>query len=176
MLWTMNADGGSQRQLTRPRGSLDAYDTFAWSPDGAYIAATGFSGRESQIYLINVARPDSPVAVTSEPGSAFDPTWSPDGRYIAYVTREGKRFAIRALEVDAGEPPITLLQIDTGRSPRWDPSGGAIAFLSMSGGDFELFMQAVGTDPDGHIVPVGRPAQLTSRFGIDATSGLSWAP
>jgi TolB protein len=175
MLWLMNANGANQRQLTRPRGSLDTYDRFAWSPDGSQIAITGYSGTQSQIYVLSVARPDAPRAITSEAGSAFDPAWSPDGRYIAYAARDGRRYAIKLVDMEAGDPPTTLVTGDMARSPRWAPWGGSLAYLAMAGSDFEIFVVNVTPDGDGHI-SAGRPSQITNRFGVEATSGLSWAP
>jgi len=175
MLWLMRTDGGNQRQLTRPRGSLDAYDSFVWSPDGNQIAATGFSGTQSQIYVINVARPDNPRTLTSEAGSAYDPSWSPDGRFIAYAAKEGSRYSIKVIDSEGNDPATVLLQTDMARSPRWSPSGSAIAYLARGGPSFELFTVNIGFDNDGHPI-AGRPNQLTTRFGVDATSGLSWAP
>jgi len=175
MIWTMRADGSNQRQLTRPRGLLDSWDTFSWSPDGTQLVATGFTGATSQIYLINVARPEAPRALTSEPGGAFDPTWSPDGASIAYATRDGRRYSVRMVSTESSEPPITLLQADMARAPRWAPSGSALAYLALAGSEFEVFVVNLTFDPEGHIF-AGRPSQVTNRLGVDATSGLSWIP
>jgi TolB protein len=175
MLWIMSSSGTNQRQLTRPRGALDTYDRFAWSPDGSQIAITGFASGRSQIYLVSLSRPDVPRAITSEPGGAFDPAWSPDGRYLAFAAREGRRVAIRVVDIEAGDPPSTLVNADMARSPRWAPWGGAIAYIGLAGSDFELFVANLTNDGEGHL-SAGRPSQITNRFGLDATSGLSWTP
>ncbi|HZT08748.1 MAG TPA: hypothetical protein VFC51_17120 [Chloroflexota bacterium] len=175
MLWVMRPDGTGARQVTRPRAGLDAFDTYTWSPDGSEIAITGFSGTSSQIYTINVSRADVPVAITNEAGGAFDPTWSPDGRHIAYMARDGKRDALRVIDATGEEEPATLAIMDVARSPRWSPNGGSLAYLSLAGAEFELFVMDVSQDADGKLV-AGRSTQMTGRFGVDATSGLSWIP
>ena len=43
----------------------------------------------------------------------------------------------------------------------------------LQGREFELFTVDLNTDRDGHTV-ASRPNQITSQFGVDSTSGLSW--
>lgn len=175
MLWAMRPDGSGARQMTFPRRGFDAVDTFSWSPDGSQIAATVFSGALSQIHLIDVARPQPSRALTSEAGGALDPAWSPDGTHIGYVAREGRSTVIKLLETGAQNPPRTFIQTESARSPRWSPTGTALAYLALAGNDFEVFVANLSPDREGRLM-AGRPSQLTTRFGADATSGLSWAP
>src|SRR4051794_37986413 len=49
MLWVMNADGSSKRQIVTTDFGLDAVETPAWSPDGNTILFTGFRQGTSQI-------------------------------------------------------------------------------------------------------------------------------
>jgi Tol biopolymer transport system component len=173
MLWTMRADGGGPRALLQPRGSFDAVDTFSWSPDGSRIAATRFDNNTSQLWVLDVAAPTRGRAITSEPGGAFDPSWSPDGSQIAYVAREGRRTVIKVIDAQGG-PSTTVVQTDLARSPEWSPSGTALAYIALQGRDFEVFAVDL-TERDGRLT-ASRPNQLTSQFGVDATSGLSWGP
>lgn len=175
MLWAMRPDGSNARQMTFPRRSFDAVDAFTWSPDGSQIAATVFSGALSQIHLIDVARPQSSRAVTSETGGALDPAWSPDGVHLAYVAREGRSTVIKLLEASGQNPPRVFIQTESARSPRWSPTGTALAYLALAGTDFEVFVANLSVDREGRLT-AGRPTQLTNRFGADATSGLAWAP
>jgi TolB protein len=174
MLWTMRPDGSNPRALVQPRGALDAVDTFAWSPDGAHIAATRFDNSGSQIQVIEIAAPARSRTITSEPGGAFDPSWSPDGSQIVYAARDGRRTVIKVVDAQGG-PPTPVVQTDLGRSPEWSPSGTALAYLALVGREFELFAVDLTTDRDGHLT-ASRPNQLTSQFGVDSTSGLSWGP
>jgi TolB protein len=173
MIWIMRPDGSAQRQLTQVRRGMDASDTFSWSPDGTQIAVTGFAGPTSQIHLIDLARPTTSRIITNEPGGAFDPAWSPDGSLIAYAAREGRNTLIRVMDAASAGPPTTLIQGEWARSPRWSPSGTALAYIAMAGSDFELFVADITVDREGRL-GTRRPAQITNRFGVEATSGLSW--
>jgi TolB protein len=129
----------------------------------------------SQIHVVELAAPARSRAITNEPGGAFDPTWSPDGAFIAYAARDGRRVVIRVIDAQAAGPPTTLVQTDMGRAPRWSPSGAALAYVALVGRQFEVLTVEVNTDQDGALV-ASRPSQITSQFGVDATSGLAWAP
>lgn len=174
-LWLMNGNGTGARQVVPARTTSDAVDSFAWSPDGTRVAATRFTAATSQIDLIDVGQRGAARAITSEPEGAFDPTWSPDGRYIAYAAREGKRVRIKVMEPDGNGQPYTLVYTELGRFPRWSPFGSALAYIQLAGAEFELFVVDVSEDSEGQL-GAGRPTQLTRQFGVDATSGLSWAP
>lgn len=176
MLWLMRPDGSNRRQLTRPTSGADIIDSFTWSPDGSRIAATRFGAQVSQVHVVEIARPATSRALTSEPGGAFDPAWSPDGRYIAYAARDGRRSTIQVIDVEGANPPAALVQTELGRSPRWSPAGNQLAYVALAGREFELFLVDIASDAEGRLSVAGRPTQLTSQFGVDATSGLSWAP
>jgi len=172
MLWIMRADGVGARALTSPRNGFDAIDTFAWSPDATRIAATRFDNASSQIQVVDVVAPTRARTITNEPGGAFDPSWSPDGSQIVYAAREGRKTVIKIIDAQGGQSS-TLVQTDLGRNPEWSPSGTAIAYIALQGREFELFTVDLTTDRDGHTV-ASRPNQITSQFGVDSTSGLSW--
>jgi TolB protein len=174
MLWTMRPDGSNPRALVQPRNGFDAVDKFAWAPDSARIAATRFDNATSQIQVIELAAPARARTITNEPGGAFDPSWSPDGSQIVYAAREGRRTVIKVIDAQGGSP-ATIVQTDLGRNPEWSPSGTALAYMALQGRDFELFAVDLTTDRDGRLT-ASRPNQLTSQFGVDATSGLSWGP
>lgn len=174
MLWMMRADGTGPRQVTFVRNGADAIDSFAWSPDGSQIAATRFNPADSQISIIDLGPPATSRPVTAESGGAFDPSWSPDGRYLAYMARNGTRSVISVLDLQSG---ITtpLLETDMARSPQWAPTGTALGYLSLTGKNFEIFTLDLRWNADGSI-QAGRTTQLTSDFGADGASGLSWVP
>ncbi|KZC21322.1 MULTISPECIES: alpha/beta hydrolase family protein [Rhodanobacter] len=116
-VWTMPADGGEARQVTRlPAG----VEEFALSPDGRQLAVIAFDperpagtskpknpppivtdrfqfkdddsgwlgARHKHLYLVDLA---SGAAAELTPGMHDEqlPVWSPDSRQIAYVTRRG---------------------------------------------------------------------------------------
>jgi TolB protein len=173
MLWTIRPDGSGARQLMNIRSGLSALDSLSWSPDGSKIAVTGFRDRVGQIYVVDLARPANPRALTAEPGGAFDPAWSPDGEYIAYVAREGRTTVIRLIEAEGQGTGTTIIQGEFPRSPRWSPYGSELAYIALAGSEFELFVAPIGLTAEGAHA-AGRAVQLTRQFGVDSTSAISW--
>jgi Tol biopolymer transport system component len=84
-IWTMDADGRNQRQLTHPRLVLPAGSGGTipgpWSPDGTRIAysAGQFQGRE--VWVMN-ADGTSRRRVTHWPGADGPVAWLPNGRIV----------------------------------------------------------------------------------------------
>jgi len=78
-IWTMNADGSDQTQLTQA-----SEPDFApvWSPNGRMIAF--LRGTPPQLYVMNV---DGSGQRQLAPSSAWelDPDWSPDGKRISFA-------------------------------------------------------------------------------------------
>lgn len=84
-IWTMNADGTDERQLTTPVGEASDVSP-AWSPGGTMIAYTHSSGGfAADVWLMQAdgAR-QRPWITSSRPDAS--PSWSPDARYIAFDT------------------------------------------------------------------------------------------
>ncbi|MBI4213948.1 MAG: PD40 domain-containing protein [Chloroflexi bacterium] len=173
MLWRMNVDGTGSRQITFAAHGLDAIDSFAWSPDGRFIAATRFLGGQSQIYLIDVSRPTGARALTNAERGAYDPAWSPDGEYLAYVTREAGKNVVWIADIKNPDRPVPVAEPEIARSPVWSPLGNAVAFIGMGNGAFEIYsVDIVLAGPE--LVSSRKPSAVTVQFGVDPISGLSW--
>ena len=175
MLWVARADGSNSRQVTRSSSTFDGVESFSWAPDGVNVALTRFNQQASQIHLVNIASPGRTQPITNEPEGAYDPAWSPDGRFIAYAARMGRRTALKVHDTAGLNQPQTLIEGDLARSPTWSPNSSALAYIALVGREFELHVIDVSVTGDGELT-AGHPVQLTARFGVDATSGLSWAP
>jgi Tol biopolymer transport system component len=78
-IWTMNADGSDQKQLTQA-----SEPDFApvWSPNGRMIAF--LRGTPPQLYVMNVDG-SGKRALAPSPAWELDPDWSPDGKRISFA-------------------------------------------------------------------------------------------
>jgi Tol biopolymer transport system component len=193
-LWQVSvADRRRQRFLAHGEryGGLDHPRL---SPDGRSLAVTSFQpgrGPTGRPQVWTYALPNGPWRqLTEAAGGAYDPEWSPDGSRIAYVVRTpdpGRttgRHDLWIMHADgAGARAITTSGAN--RAPVWSPDGGSIAFLSARSGTFEVWLVAVAPESSGAASSPGAPApaasaptarQITQGGGIDAQSGLAWAP
>lgn len=178
VLWLINSDGSSRRQLATPGIVEEAVDTLAWSPDGSQLAATVFNDPgPSQIALIPLTTNgrQSGRIITNSAAGALDPAWTPDGSWLAYAGHDGTSLELRAVHPDGtGDQQLTY-DGSLNRSPAWSPDGKRVAYLSSRTGYFELWLAEISADANGNLV-ASRQRQLTRDLHIDAASGLSWGP
>src|SRR3954454_4153804 len=131
VIWTMNADGSEQVQVT---GGTNP----AWSPDGMSIVFERSSG--AGVYAMN---PDGSGQTFLAPGGGAN--WSPDGRRIAFTS--GREIYVMNRDGSARTklttPPATANAYD--RDPAWSPDGARIVFVRSDGGAPNLFVM----NPDG---------------------------
>jgi dipeptidyl aminopeptidase/acylaminoacyl peptidase len=83
------------RLTTDPRRNVTSFD---WSPDSTKIAFAATVnpllafGSESDLYLLERARPGEAKAIVTLPGPEDSPTFSPDGRGLAFETALGEPY------------------------------------------------------------------------------------
>jgi len=119
-------------------------------------------------------------ALTPAGESSLQPTWSPDGNHLVFVRQQPQRDDLWIMSVaDSAVPSPSasaasqaarpLLQ---GRMahPAWAPDGRAIAYVGLTDGSLDLFVQALNTQ----LEPAGAPTQLTSGLHVEAASAISW--
>ncbi len=161
--------GGTLTQLT----SLPGGELFpSLSPDGKFVAYTGFSvtpaGTSSNIYLQRVDGQNA-VPLTSD-SSTLDgqPQFSPDGTQIAFARLPGGIFVMGAM----GESVKRVT--DHGYNPAWSPDGNAIAYSTIM-----TYASARSTDAlEGQIrvvdIETGEARNVTPE-GMDAVQP-HWSP
>jgi Tol biopolymer transport system component len=143
-IFTMNADGSDQTQLTKddenprdigPNGNLTRFrDNYlpAWSPDGKKIAdEVSSQPGGSGIYTMN-SDGSNPTLVIAEGGQ---PDWSPDGTKLVYRSNLAGKAVQNIYIADAdGSNPVKLTANTDGavylQFPVWSPDGTKIAFSS----------------------------------------------
>ena len=147
-IWTINADGSGQRQLT----SMDAGAGVArWSPDGATIAFIS----KGQIFL--VPRDGGPPRQLSHhPTGVSDIAWHPGGASVYFLAvnsatdpeRERRRFRGDIRVVDEIE-----------RRHLWKVAVADGTELQVTDGDYSIYAFKIAAD-GRHIIISRRPTQL----------------
>jgi len=166
-LWTMNADGSNQRNLTNnPAEDQEP----SWSPDGRRIAFTSDRTGSNEVYTTD-PNGSRLRQLTDTPGFDGGANWSPDSRMIAFDTERDGNSEIYKMRAD-GSHPVNLT-----RNPAfefvsaWSPNGRKVAFTSDRDAsdehpaNFEVYkMRADGS----------RQMNLTNNPAFDA--GPDWQP
>ena len=94
------------------------------------------------------------------------PTWSPDGRYIAFTSDRDGSTGIWILDPESGGAyPLTTDRQAAASSPSWSPDGSNVAFDVNSGGNYDVYVQRVGSSV---------PTRLTRNSARD--SDPAWSP
>ncbi len=137
--------------------------TPAISPDGRFVAYTGGTTSDVDVFLQPTSSGGRAIAITdSLHGQQYSPDWSPDGSQLLFVSADSSSTAIVTMLPTGG---IAKVIYRTSRpagplAPKWSPDGAEIAFEQ---GDSVLAMQADGTG-------------LRVMAVIEQVHSLSWSP
>jgi TolB protein len=150
-----------------------------YTPSGdALIFVRADSGAQGQqeIYRLDLAG-GAAAPVPGAPTPSYDPAISPDGSWLAFAARAGARTDIFAMPLAGGRAPVRLSDMGAARAPAFSPDGRQVAVLAIAPGEggFDLWVADLSADAAGDL-QAGSPRRLTSGLGLDADSGLSWAP
>ena len=127
-LWTANADGSRQTQLTSLNKRIRQP---RYSPDGSKIAFVADVESNNEIFVIN-ADGTGLLQITYEPGDDNSPTWTPDGSRIAFESwRAGSSPSIYSMT--AGGLDVKQLIDCAGygcQQPAYSPDGTMLAIAT----------------------------------------------
>ncbi len=118
-VWTLPAEKGSPRNITRTDDAFERYPT--WSPDGRWVSYMSDASGEYELYVTQSDGKGETRQLT-EDGDTFRyaPIWSPDSKMIVFTDKTG---AIKLHTIDTGETH----EID--RDPwAWDASGNDVSW------------------------------------------------
>jgi Tol biopolymer transport system component len=121
-IWTMNADGSGQKQLTTDAGKNASP---AVSSDGRHVVFVSDRTGAFHIWRMNIDGSD-PVQLTNGDGENV-PTISPDGRWVVYTSVSD--WTLWKVPTDGGEP-IKLTEGNS-RWPAVSPDGKWIAYFRV---------------------------------------------
>lgn len=148
-IFTMNADGSNQQQLTSDH--LVALQP-AWSPDGQKLAFA--CGAETyDICVINADGSDYRRLTDTQDSS--NPAWSPDGTRIAFTRFINPGHSIYVMNADGSNPQPLPLNNPNGNNSdyaAWSPDGTRIAFVGDAGEGSDIF--TVNADGSGQLAQV----------------------
>jgi Ca2+-binding RTX toxin-like protein len=160
-LWTMNADGGDQRLLTKSGGS-DVNPI--WSPNGQRIAFASNGSGNWDIWVVN-ANGKGRRNLTHDAATELDPAWSPTSSRVIYDRIARGRSDLWAVSARGGTqtdltPRSTLDELD----PSWSKTG-RLAFDAVDKkGNYDVYVKKPGKGP----------TRLTTNAAED--SAPVWSP
>lgn len=142
---------------------------------GDWIAYQGKIGTGPRTIVIMTEYGTRPVPLPMPPGTQGDlmtPSLAPDGKAVAFAARVGPVYKIFTWVLDdfaatVGSPKQLTSGDSHDEQPVWSPDGKKIAYLSMKGNEFGLFViDAQGGQP-------AKVAELTRRFRL---ASPTWSP
>jgi serine/threonine-protein kinase len=164
-IYRRRADGSGSAELVAraPRGvlSMDIH------PDGKTLVLRGEAGvrQRRELLQVRLGTDSVPTPLLATPGGETSPAFSPDGKWLAYVSTESGRaevFVRPFPDVDARKVQIS---VDGGVSPRWNPAGGELFYLSAAG---DMMAARLGTVPT---LTVTRVDRLFTPLGFQGGEG-----
>lgn len=132
-LWTMNADGSNQQQLTANAGNFNGSPRV--TPDGRYIIFVSSRTGTNHVWRIESDGGRNPVQLTHAATEESAPNISPDGNWIYYTTASERPSSVWRISINGGQP-VRLSGKIISWSPIPSPDGKLLAcYLFMEGSE-----------------------------------------
>ena len=124
-LWSVPREGGEARQLTT--GGHESHPAF--SPDGKWLAFTGFYDGNADVYVM-AADGGTPKRLTWHPGTDLVDGWTPDGKKIVFRSpREAYADFNRAYTIPAEGGVPEALPMWRSEEGSYSPDGEMFAYV-----------------------------------------------
>ncbi|HYY31285.1 MAG TPA: hypothetical protein VE860_25315 [Chthoniobacterales bacterium] len=149
-IYTCDYDGARTVQLTHD-GVISVSP--ALSPDGRYLAYTGYQSGYADIYLVNLAT-GARNRIIKYPGTNSGAAFSPAGNLIACTLSKDGNPEIYVTGLNGDSPRRLTRGRGVESSPTWSPSGSEIIYSSDERGGPQLFRISVQGGP-GRLLQTG---------------------
>ena len=183
-IWTMDINGENLQQISKDDNNI--LHSPAWTPDGAYLAATkGIMSRRSipagEIWLYHKAGGKGIAVKERRNGkkdqkNTADPRFSPDGKYLYFSrdTTAGHTFSYNRDPLKAIFA-INRYNMETGEEEQYiSGTGGAVVPVPSPNGEYVAFVRRVREKTGLFIksVTTGEEIQLTTTLEHDNQEGF----
>jgi len=160
-IYTANADGSHQAQLTFMRGSMTGWPR--WSPDGTRISFDSRPQGHSQVFVVD-AEGGTPRAITPADQESVMPEWSGDGEWIFYTVLASDGSS-KICKVPSRGGPVSTVFAGNAYGAFPSPDGTMLYFTNRA--DNNLYSVPVAGGTPEKIGDFGRAGFLTiAKSGI----------
>ena len=182
-IWDLDLKDRSFHQVTHPPPYTGGDANVAINPhDAQQIIFTrytyGENGQLAEQLIWLDLRTKNPVELTPAEHPSRQAAFAPDGAHLAFIQTTGteENLFVADFAVANGQAQLANAQgvaSGTIAQPTWSPDGGALAYLALTDGQFQLWTISIERGSGGHLA-TGHPVQVTHGPGLDATSRPIW--